>query len=1057
MDGAGDFKLRKDFSQIMSLEKFYSGGPITPILGGQAIAFFCHGNVSILAIPSCELLATVKVTENESNLLTAIATHPNGQDVLVVSKDLTVYHLNVLNSSVVRHASLPHQQAVTSICFDESGNVFATTSADRTMRVFDFEGLYCTHCFREFSSLVLSSVFFTVESPDHASPQLFLAGVSVSECHIYELYSKRHIGSITEHMSGISSLLVIDDVLVTSGKDGCLVFSRVALKPTKDEKPLEAVKTLKTISIKDAFLSMESVGNLIVGPSVETGALIIFNINEAFGSSTSQTVSRYMELSVYLGMNPNDGVSFQSAHTHYKSQVAADSAAIYGKKDKVISQNSCNMPTKELTKELLTTYTGAHVVHARAETGKRYAFLVAPTSDNLIFLFDILSLHTSTSGGQQSFMMLPVNVALGDSGEVLSIKALPDSFVAVGTASHPLRIMKYSYQSSVHEPSQSPQHQPTKSWPSVLLAENVVLGNIKDIDLASLKQLMNSKMAKALSNESRGDEQQLFDTQASAPCFSFLSTQLCFGHADYITAMSVSSLRHGGSSQEVTLLATASKDNTIRLWARTYSVSAAEEMYFSDECVSYRESSDCSQLPSEAIPSFLDVSMLGENSLSRYPVYQAVAEWSCIAVLEGMEDIVTIALFCGSNNYLVAGGSERIIRLYDLNFILKKQYAGLCQQEPMLSSTPLAITVAPQFGVLAHEDIITSLATSPDGVFVMSASADLSLKTWKIPDGQSLILVSALQKICKRNIWYAEYSAYQRIIVAGCGDRKVRILSLQDNEAVSITKTLEGHLNAVMMARFFNHGQQLASVGADGLIKVWSIVTGECVSTIKNATHLYDLGLDRGQTLKKMWSLETIEDPANDAMLLLTGDTDGVLRVYADTTRASELHAQRERQIRVEQEQAFMNALSSKDIARSFKLAMNIFCFGGSDTKLGRNVGNLSALLRTVTACMGGENSEDTTPDSIVEAIISLGLRRVPDILRAIQLWNHNSRTARAAQFLLKSLLRAYTLDVLVEAYGAKYQNLICDLCDYTERHEERVGKLRRSAYSIDLNLAYLE
>jgi len=44
-------------------------------------------------------------------------------------------------------------------------------------------------------------------------------------------------------------------------------------------------------------------------------------------------------------------------------------------------------------------------------------------------------------------------------------------------------------------------------------------------------------------------------------------------------------------------------------------------------------------------------------------------------------------------------------------------------------------------------------------------------------------------------------------------------------------QTFEGHDSSVLRAEFISHGMQLVTAGADGLLKLWNILTGECVAT----------------------------------------------------------------------------------------------------------------------------------------------------------------------------------------------------------------------------------
>jgi len=46
-----------------------------------------------------------------------------------------------------------------------------------------------------------------------------------------------------------------------------------------------------------------------------------------------------------------------------------------------------------------------------------------------------------------------------------------------------------------------------------------------------------------------------------------------------------------------------------------------------------------------------------------------------------------------------------------------------------------------------------------------------------------------------------------------------------------LSQTFEGHTVSVLRVSFLTHGMQLLSAGSDGLLKLWTIKTNECVAT----------------------------------------------------------------------------------------------------------------------------------------------------------------------------------------------------------------------------------
>jgi len=46
-----------------------------------------------------------------------------------------------------------------------------------------------------------------------------------------------------------------------------------------------------------------------------------------------------------------------------------------------------------------------------------------------------------------------------------------------------------------------------------------------------------------------------------------------------------------------------------------------------------------------------------------------------------------------------------------------------------------------------------------------------------------------------------------------------------------IFQTFQGHESSVLRGDFLTEGQQLITAGGDGLLKLWTIKSGECVAT----------------------------------------------------------------------------------------------------------------------------------------------------------------------------------------------------------------------------------
>ena len=111
-----------------------------------------------------------------------------------------------------------HVMPVLCMACDPTGTLVATGSADRSVRVWDIKGGYCTHSFREHSEIV-STVMF------HPDPYRLLLFSSSSDCYtrVWDLHdhNKPCSAAFSNHVSPPTDLALSDDgyLLVTAGRD----------------------------------------------------------------------------------------------------------------------------------------------------------------------------------------------------------------------------------------------------------------------------------------------------------------------------------------------------------------------------------------------------------------------------------------------------------------------------------------------------------------------------------------------------------------------------------------------------------------------------------------------------------------------------------------------------------------------------------------------------------------------------------------------------------------------------------------------------------------------
>jgi WD40 repeat protein/formylglycine-generating enzyme required for sulfatase activity len=122
-----------------------------------------------------------------------------------------------------------------------------------------------------------------------------------------------------------------------------------------------------------------------------------------------------------------------------------------------------------------------------------------------------------------------------------------------------------------------------------------------------------------------------------------------------------------------------------------------------------------------------------------------------------------------------------------------------------------------------HTDHVLSVAFSPDGKTLASGSQDETIKLWEIATGNNIATFMGH----KRGVASVVFSPDGRTLVSGSWDKSIKFW---DVTAGHQTAVLDGHTWAV---RFSPDGKSLASAGADKTIKLWDIASGKNTAILK--------------------------------------------------------------------------------------------------------------------------------------------------------------------------------------------------------------------------------
>jgi len=125
---------------------------------------------------------------------------------------------------------------------------------------------------------------------------------------------------------------------------------------------------------------------------------------------------------------------------------------------------------------------------------------------------------------------------------------------------------------------------------------------------------------------------------------------------------------------------------------------------------------------------------------------------------------------------------------------------------------------------IGHTDAVSSVAFSPDGKTLASASLDKTIILWNISTGKPISTLTGHTGA----VWGVAFSPDGKTLASASWDKTIILWNISTGKLIS---TFIGHSNTVSSVAFSPDGKTLASASLDKTIILWNISTGKQIST----------------------------------------------------------------------------------------------------------------------------------------------------------------------------------------------------------------------------------
>ncbi|MGB8646669.1 MAG: CHAT domain-containing protein [Anaerolineae bacterium] len=243
----------------------------------------------------------------------------------------------------------------------------------------------------------------------------------------------------------------------------------------------------------------------------------------------------------------------------------------------------------------------------------------------------------------------------------------------------------------------------------------------------------------------------------------------------------------------------------------------------------------------------------GDDKLARV---WAIPSQTLVATLQAPKqdmNYITDVAFSPDGNYIVTASADPTARIWDLRPCLRASlpncaaplYAELRGHTGNIKSVAFspdgqtivtasedhtarvwAMTGAPRQELSGHQGAIWSAVFSVDGKYIVTASADSTARIWDSTTGRPLFVLAGHSA----NVKGAVFSPDGQYVATASDDRTARIWRVATGEQVAI---MRGHTAPIWTVAFDPSSRYIITASSDRTARIWEVVTGALVTTLR--------------------------------------------------------------------------------------------------------------------------------------------------------------------------------------------------------------------------------